>query len=438
MPHSSTHLIPLQFHVLSWIAEGCPDGVMKDINHRITARALANRGFVTIRGPGQTWTATITPAGTAALKDAAKPDEEARAAETEAEVLLRAVIDSGGSVPLTDKRDHEKEVRLIAAALKVPWRLEGKKLELFSPWEGDPEWRIVDHFPDMVTATPVPVPDTLRKPHPAVVAYEENKDWQQVSKPHLRRASLLLQALAVEAEFRGYAARPRKKSTSPYRRSNDDEPADRHLVIEIDGFAYPVTIKEISEPGGGQVDYHARAKLPGWQQRRQTAFISTGRLQCGLDHAWNGRQHEFRDSKRSTLDDSLPQLLREIEIRHLEDQARRTAKEEAEARKRKRWEKAMRDAEADLQFDHKATRLRDQISAWYEVRSIRGYADAMKATLAGMPADARGEAEAWIEWAEAYAARLDPLARTLAVPADRSFTASDLTPYLGRLSPYGP
>ena len=48
---------------------------------------------------------------------------------------------------------------------------------------------------------------------------------------------------------------------------------------------------------------------------------------------------------------------------HLEDQARRAAKEEAEAGKRKRWEKAMRDAEADLQFDHKATRLRDQMSA---------------------------------------------------------------------------
>lgn len=98
----------------------------------------------------------------------------------------------------------------------------------------------------------------------------------------------------------------------------------------------------------------------------------------------------------------------------------------------------MSQAEADLQFDHKATRLRDQISAWHEVRSIRGYADAMKDTLAGMSDDSRDEAEAWIEWAEAYAVRLDPLARKLAVPGDRSFTASDLTPYLGRLSPYGP
>jgi hypothetical protein len=411
---------------------------MKDINHRITARALANRGFVLIHGHGLSWTATITAAGTAALQETAKPEEDARLAESEAEVLLRAVIDAGGSLPFSGNRDHEKEVRLLACALKVPWRPAGKKLELYSPWDGDPEWRIVDHFPDMVVAAPVPVPDTLRKPHPAMAAYEENKDWQQVSKPHVRRASLLLQAIAVEAELRGYMARPRKKSTSSYGRSNDDEPADRHLVIEIDGFTYPITIKEISEPGGGPVDYHARAKLPGWQQRRQTAFISTGRLQFSLDHAWNGRQHEFRDSKRSTLDDSLPQLLREIEIRHLEDQARRIAKEEAEARKRKRWEKAMSQAEADLQFDHKATRLRDQITAWHEVRSIRGYTEAMKATLTGMPDDARGEAEAWIEWAEAYAARLDPLIRKLAVPADWSFTASDLTPYLGRLSPYGP
>ena len=412
---------------------------MPDINRRITARALANRGLVVIHGHGKTWTAAITPAGTAALQEAAKPDEEARSAETEAEVLLRAVLDAGGSLPFTGKRDHEKAVRLIAAALKVPWRPEGKKLELFSPWDGDPEWRIVDHFPDMVEAAPVAVPNSLRKPHPAVVAYEENKDGHQARKPHVRRASLLLlQAIAVEAELRGYMARPRKKSTSSYGRSNDDEPADRHLVIEIDGFTYPIKIKEISEPGGGPVDYHARAKLPGWQQRRQTAFISTGRLQLSLDHSWNGRQHEFRDSKRSTLDDALSQLLREIEIRHLEDQARRSAKEEAEARQRKRWEKAMSQAEADLQFDHKATRLRDQISAWHEVRSIRGYAEAMKDTLAGISDEAPVEAEAWIEWAEAYAARLDPLVRKLAVPVDLSFTASDLTTYLGRLSPYGP
>jgi hypothetical protein len=438
MPQSSTHLIPLQFHVLSWISDGCPDGVMTDINHRITARALANRGFVIIHGRGPAWSATITAAGTAALKDEAKPEEEARAAESEAEVLLRAVIGAGGSLSYTGKRDHEREVRLLAAALKVPWRPTGKKLELFSPWDTDPEWRIVDHFPDLVKAAPVPVPDTLRKPHLAVVAYEENKDRQQVSKPYIRRASLLLQAVAVEAELRGYSARARKKSTSEYGRTSGDEAADVHLVIEIDGFTYPMTIKEISEPGGASVDYHARAKLPGWLARRQTAFISTGRLQLSLDHAWNGRRHEFRDSKRSTLENALPELLREIEIRNLKRQALRRADQDAEARKRARWEEAMRQAQADLQFDHRATRLRDQVSAWQEVRSIRGYIDAMKARAADLPDDGRVEADAWIEWAERYAARLDPLIRPLAVPADRSFNASDLTPYLGRLSPYGP
>ncbi len=78
MPHSKTHLIPLQFDVLSWIADGSSGGVMTDINHRITARALANRGFVVIHGHGATWKATITDAGTAALQEAARPQEEQR------------------------------------------------------------------------------------------------------------------------------------------------------------------------------------------------------------------------------------------------------------------------------------------------------------------------------------------------------------------------
>jgi hypothetical protein len=246
MPHSKTHLISLQFDVLSWIADDSPDGVMTDINHRITARALANRGFVVIYGHGATWTASITEAGTAALQEAARPQAESRAAESDAEILLRAVIDAGGALPATGKRDRASDVRLIAAALRVSWRPKGKKLELYSHWGENAEWRIVDHHPDMVDPAPVPVPTTLRNSHPAVVAYGNNKNWQQVSKPHVHRASLILQALAAEAEHRGYVARTSKPERSEYGRSNNESRADMHLVIDINGATFPLTIKEIS------------------------------------------------------------------------------------------------------------------------------------------------------------------------------------------------
>jgi hypothetical protein len=411
---------------------------MTDINHRITARALANRGFVVIHGHGATWTATITDAGIAALQEAAQPQEESRAAEFEAEVLLRAVIDARGALPAMGKRDHTSDIRLIAAALRVSWRPKGKKLELYSHWGENTEWRIVDHYPDMVDPAPVPIPTTLRNPRPAVVAYGNNKRWQQVCKPHVHRASLILQAVAAEAEHRGYVARTPKPERSEYGRSNNESRADMHLVIDINGATFPLTIKEISEPGGAPLDYYSRDRLPGWMGRRQTAFISTGRLQLSLDSRYNGRKHEFRDSKRSTLENALPEVLREMEIRNLEDLAKQRERDDAAAKAQVRWENAMRRAEDNLQYEHKAKRLRSQVSAWQETEAIHGYIQAMTEATALLPTEERADATAWIEWARQYAEQLDPLGKRLAVPEDRRFTSDDLKPFLGGLSPYGP
>ncbi|WP_426624456.1 helix-turn-helix domain-containing protein [Leifsonia sp. McL0607] len=52
-------LNPAQIAVLDWIKDGCPPGVYPDNDyaHRITARALANRGLVRVSGRGSSWCA---------------------------------------------------------------------------------------------------------------------------------------------------------------------------------------------------------------------------------------------------------------------------------------------------------------------------------------------------------------------------------------------
>jgi len=62
---SPIHLNAAQAAVLAWIVEGCPDGVYPDDSfaHRITARALKNRGLVQISGHGDSWRAVATPRG---------------------------------------------------------------------------------------------------------------------------------------------------------------------------------------------------------------------------------------------------------------------------------------------------------------------------------------------------------------------------------------
>lgn len=66
MPLSSIRLTDRQVAVLEWIKACCPPGVYDDdehFSHRLSARALASRGLVKIRGHGATWVATPTPRG---------------------------------------------------------------------------------------------------------------------------------------------------------------------------------------------------------------------------------------------------------------------------------------------------------------------------------------------------------------------------------------
>lgn len=66
-PRSPYLLSASQAAVLSWIVEGCPDGVYPDDSfaHRISARALASRGLVEVTGHGQSWRAVPTERGSA-------------------------------------------------------------------------------------------------------------------------------------------------------------------------------------------------------------------------------------------------------------------------------------------------------------------------------------------------------------------------------------
>lgn len=52
-----------QLHVLQWIADGCPDGVMKDFTYKTTAVALQGRRLVTVTRKRGSWRAQITEAG---------------------------------------------------------------------------------------------------------------------------------------------------------------------------------------------------------------------------------------------------------------------------------------------------------------------------------------------------------------------------------------
>lgn len=44
----ANHLSVAQFDVLRWVADGCKDGVYEGGSHRVSARALHNRGLLEV------------------------------------------------------------------------------------------------------------------------------------------------------------------------------------------------------------------------------------------------------------------------------------------------------------------------------------------------------------------------------------------------------
>lgn len=66
-------LNPVQLEVLIWVRDGCPSGVHEGSSHRITARALHNRGLIRVSGHGTGWTASIEQEGVYCLDHGVYP-----------------------------------------------------------------------------------------------------------------------------------------------------------------------------------------------------------------------------------------------------------------------------------------------------------------------------------------------------------------------------
>jgi hypothetical protein len=74
---STNHLTVSQFDLLRWVADGCKDGVHEGSSHRVSARALHNRGFLRVSGSGTVDRKVIWTGG-AAIASPPKPGSRIR------------------------------------------------------------------------------------------------------------------------------------------------------------------------------------------------------------------------------------------------------------------------------------------------------------------------------------------------------------------------
>lgn len=468
-----------QLAVLRWIGDGCPDGVMEGHTHKTTALALQNRRLATVTKKGGVWRAELTDAGHHYIHRGsypaghgpnpgpvqfAKPAAPSRSSPTPtdrpaptmtptkpvspneiAENLVRSVLAAGGTLKIDtreDTTDYEPLMRAAKRAQSLPF---GKQLRwrTIGQWYGPMREIYFDEdFTVHVQERPVAVPDRVSKYHPAVAHYRNDPDRHEVSKDSLGRASRILHALATEAERRGYTARTPDHKPSRYLSERRTTLKDGQLSIAINGYRYSLRLREKSGPGGERLPpLYGRKALPLWQESKHTRFVPTGRLTIAIEHGYSRdqRQSEFSDIRSKRLEEKLPAILRELEIRALEDEWSRQQAERRAAEKHRRWEQAMERARHDLRENGRADALREEVRRWRTAAELDRYLAAMQDMVSALTDEQeRLAAEEWLRWAIAYRATIDPLQHRLAMPAAPEPTAEALKPFLNGWSPYGP
>jgi len=346
-------------------------------------------------------------------------------------------------VPYWPEQGERNYRQLVDAAQRWNKIPEGKRL-VTDLDRGELEIRLVD-APEgsAIALVPVPVPARLTKPHPVARQFREDTKRHRVSRAQLSRAVRIVHALATDSERRGYEVRKLSADLPPrrgYAHRSMKGGADFEIVLR--DHRYPLHIMEEKVPlrGVWEDEQSWRKNDRYYRLSSDDAFSgrydknATGKLTISLDgYSREGRQSSWGDRRSWTLEEKLPEILREIEVRAVEDDCRAERERRKEEERQRQWELAMERAKERFVDSYRGKVLRAHAAAWQEAIELRRYLDALEETHGDDP-----DATEWIEWVRDYIKRLDPLNSAQTLPTPEEISAEELKPFLGGLSPYGP
>lgn len=269
----------------------------------------------------------------------------------------------------------------------------------------------------------ITVPDALRSAHPLVrttlQALESSTgpsdhfvgNWRvrhldvDVSKVSLRRALRIMDSLIKAFEKRGWNV---ALGTGD----------DRKSYVVIFGQRIPFGVREPrkqipNDPPKPVRLPNGETYTPFHQRYRE---VPSGRLAMVIRNSWG---HSVSKTYCETESRPLEERLNDFVVAVI-----RAAHEEAENQRRRREEEERRRAAEELRIAEERRRrlevarrqaLEDQAQRWSRSHTLKKYLAAVRAraeaAFGGL--DPRSEFASWLEWAEAYAQRLDPLTGTL-------------------------
>ncbi|WP_371750665.1 hypothetical protein [Mycobacteroides sp. LB1] len=444
-----------QFDLLRWVADGCKDGVYEGGSHRVSARALHNRGFLQVSGSGTTWAVQITPDGTRRLQQEAKHietererarrEEQARA-ERERErqqlrdramKLLHDVVAAGGRLDLGPGADAN-DVRAIQNVLAQSGCLpEGQRLAQ-EPTRMDPVLGVTVYLePDFETVTAVRsfgVPRQLRDPHSSVVEFQNKKAL--VSKAEMGRAARFLQALISAVTEVGW-----KIPSNPGNRARSRGEHIHDLWLRLPSRELVVTIRELTQSGRQvqaytiETDYYLRNERTIVNKH----FQPSGNLAVTIEKAWDKETVlSLQDAAGASLEEQLPVLIRKLEIGEAEAAwSRQEESRRAEIRET-RWEEVKQEAFTKLTYERNTELLRDQLDRRQAAAAMRTYAREIEVRAEQLDASAADEARKWAAWIRQHADRTDSINGPLQLLRITSASYNDLEPHMNGWSAYSP
>ncbi|MGE7434033.1 hypothetical protein [Kitasatospora sp. NPDC001175] len=341
--------------------------------------------------------------------------------------MITDIERAGGVLRITDPSAAERlrVRRALHAARALQLVPEGHFLSYSGRDKGDLVIRMTvgehpAHTAAHINPVPVIVDLTAEEIHPTV------RDAQvSVCTECQDRTRLILHALATAAEQRGFTVGPARQESRA------------SLAITAHGTAFPLFLAEgsIEVLDVDSVQY-------SWQRVTARTTQPSHQLELSIESTWahRGRRYRWGDRQRWRLEDTLPQILREIEQRAQLDHERQLARERQKEQTRLDWQAAMDQARQKLLDANRRDVLRDQVETWHEAVRVRAYCDALEQHLVDAPA---GEADTcavreWITWARSYADRIDPLPTYPRIPPVPRASPEDLRPYLGGWSPHEP
>ncbi len=311
----------------------------------------------------------------------AKPQMPSRARE-----LVAEVIAAGGELHRESKNEPSAFSSLVAAVNRHQLAPEGKQLTLDTGGRWSAVVIRLEAAPYWLTApvSAVVAADRIAKWHPAVVPLRDH-DFTSMSAPMERRMLRILQALAVEAEWRGHRVEP----TRPRRGYHHRQSEAGHVAIAIRGYRYTIAVwqkyREVPPPRWGKP-----AKRPDADSRDALAvgliWESGGR--SGISQSWSDSP-----PKHIMVENLLPKILWEIERRSdRADQRQEQERLAAIERERIQAEAARRAAITHAE-NVRAETLRAQHARWREAIELREYLAAMDDVIADLTDTASSEGD---------------------------------------------